>query len=211
MDQLSYLYMITGKTIALTPQTFVSKMMSLLYSMLSRIARRPNQSLLKEINSKYSKIVRTDFEAVAPVFRPPGGKSQLIGKMPWCWERLRAGETLATEEEMVEWHYWFNEHEFEQSLGDSEGQGSLACYSSWGHKELDVTECLNNKNKSFVIVFSSKELVPFNLMAVNFIIHSDFEAWENKIYHCFHFFSIFHEVMGLSVRYFFQCWVLSPF
>jgi len=82
MDQLSYLYMITGKTIALTPQTFVSKMMSLLYSMLSRIARRPNQSLLKEINSKYSKIVRTDFEAVAPVFRPPGGKSQLIGKMP---------------------------------------------------------------------------------------------------------------------------------
>ena len=116
-------------------------------------ARRSNQSVLKEINSKYSKIVRTDFEAVAPVFRPPGGKSQLIGKMPWCWERLRAGETLATKDEMVEWHYWFNEYEFEQSLGDSEGQGSLACYSSWGHKESDVTEWLNNKNKSFVIVF----------------------------------------------------------
>ena len=47
----------------------------------------------------------TDFEAVALVFWPTGGKSQLIGKTPCCWERLRAGDTLATEDEMVEWHY----------------------------------------------------------------------------------------------------------
>ena len=38
-----------------------------------------------------------------------------------------------------------NGHEFEQALGDTEGQGSLACCSPWGHKELDTTEWLNNK------------------------------------------------------------------
>ena len=54
MDQLSYSYLTTGKTIALTTQTFVSKIMSLLYNILSRTTRRPNQSLLKEINSRYS-------------------------------------------------------------------------------------------------------------------------------------------------------------
>ena len=35
------------------------------------------------------------------------------------------------EDEMVEWHHQFNEHEFEQTLGDSQGQGSLACYNPW--------------------------------------------------------------------------------
>ena len=37
-------------------------------------------------------------------------------------------------------------YEFMQTLGDSEGQGSLACYSPWGHKESDMTEQLNNKS-----------------------------------------------------------------
>ena len=40
-----------------------------------------------------------------------------------------------------------NGHEFEQTLGDSEGQGSLACCSSWCHKELDTTQQLNKKQK----------------------------------------------------------------
>ena len=44
-----------------------------------------------------------------------------------------------TEDEMVGWHHPLNGHEFEQALGDGEGQGSLACYSPWGHKELDTT------------------------------------------------------------------------
>ena len=37
--------------------------------------------------------------------------------------------------------------EFEQALGVGDGQGSLVCYSPWGHKELDMTEQLNNSNK----------------------------------------------------------------
>ena len=40
---------------------------------------------------------------------------------------------------MVRWHYQLNGHEFEQTLGDSEGQGSLECCSSLGRKELDRT------------------------------------------------------------------------
>ena len=45
---------------------------------------------------------------------------------------------------MVGWNHLLNEHEFEQTLGDVEGQGRLACYSPWGHKESDMTEQLNN-------------------------------------------------------------------
>ena len=44
-----------------------------------------------------------------------------------------------TEDEMVGWHHRLNGQEFEQTLGDSEGQASLVCCSPWGHKELDTT------------------------------------------------------------------------
>ena len=47
---------------------------------------------------------------------------------------------------MVGCHHQFNGHEFEQALGDGKGQGSLACCSPWGCKELDATEGLNNNN-----------------------------------------------------------------
>ena len=49
-------------------------------------------------------------------------------------------EQGATGDEMVEWHHPLYGHEFEQALGDSEGQGSLVCCSPWGHKESDTTE-----------------------------------------------------------------------
>ena len=45
---------------------------------------------------------------------------------------------------MVEWHRLLNGHEFGQALGDGDGQRSLVCCSLWGHKELDMTERLNN-------------------------------------------------------------------
>ena len=53
-----------------------------------------------------------------------------------------------TEDEMVGWHHRFNRHEFEQTLGNSEGQGSFACCSPWGRKELDMTWQLKNNNRS---------------------------------------------------------------
>ena len=49
-----------------------------------------------------------------------------------------------TEDKMVRWHHQLNGLEFEQALGDDEGQGSLACGRPRGHKELDTTERLNN-------------------------------------------------------------------
>ena len=45
-----------------------------------------------------------------------------------------------TEDEMVGWQHLLNGHEFEQALGDGEGQRSLECCSPWGHKEPDMTE-----------------------------------------------------------------------
>ena len=52
-----------------------------------------------------------------------------------------------TEDEMAGWHHRLSGHEFEQAPGDSGGQGSLACCSPWGRRELDTTETLNsNKN-----------------------------------------------------------------
>ena len=53
---------------------------------------------------------------------------------------------MTTESEMVGWHHWLNGHEFEQALGDDEGQESLVCCSPLGLKESDTTERLNNNN-----------------------------------------------------------------
>ena len=47
---------------------------------------------------------------------------------------------------MVGWHHQLNGHEFEQSPGAGEGLGSLACCSSWDHRESDTIECLNNRD-----------------------------------------------------------------
>ena len=61
---------------------------------------------------------------------------------------------------MVGWHHQLNGHEFEQPLGDGEGQGSLVSCSPWGRKESDTTERLNNNDKNkmlycqFLVVFS---------------------------------------------------------
>ena len=59
-------------------------------------------------------------------------KTLILGKIEGKRRRGTA------EDEMVGWHHQFNEHEFEQPPGDSEGQGSQVC-SSWGRKELDMT------------------------------------------------------------------------
>ena len=53
-----------------------------------------------------------------------------------------------TEDEMVGWHHIIDGHEFEQALGVGEGQGGLGCCSPQGHKESDITQQMNNNNKS---------------------------------------------------------------
>ena len=64
------------------------------------------------------------------------------------------------EDEMVGWHHRLDGHEFEQALGDGEGQRSLACCSPWGRRESDMTEQLknNNKIKHLLLLFLSQEV-----------------------------------------------------
>ena len=86
---------------------------------------------------------RIDAEAETPVLWPPGLKNWLIRKDPDPGKDWRQEEKGTTEDEMIGWHHWLDGHEFEQALGVGDGQGSLACCSPWGRKELDTTEQLN--------------------------------------------------------------------
>ena len=83
-------------------------------------------------------IGRTDAEAEAPVFKPPDAKSWLTGKDPDAGKDWGQEEKGVAGDVIVILHHWLKGHEFEQILEGSKGQGSLACYSSWGHKELDT-------------------------------------------------------------------------
>ena len=108
---------------------------------------------IKPVNPKGNQswifIGRTDAEAEAPKLWPPDVKSWLIRKDPDAGKDWRQEEKGTTEEKMVGWHHWLTGHEFEQTLKDGKGQGSLACCSPWGHKELDTTEWLNNNNNEY--------------------------------------------------------------
>ena len=89
-------------------------------------------------NQPWIFIGRTDAEAEAPVLWPPDEKSWLIGKDHDVGKDWRQEEKGTTENEMVGWHHRLDGHEFEQTLEDSEGQGSLVCCSPWDCKELDT-------------------------------------------------------------------------
>ena len=92
---------------------------------------------IKPVNPKGNQLWiftrRTDAEAKAPIFWPPDAKSLLFGKDPDAGKDWRQEEMGMTEDEMVGCHHWLKGHEFEQTPGDSEGQGRLLCCSSWGH------------------------------------------------------------------------------
>ena len=75
-------------------------------------------------------IGRTHAEAEAPILWPPDAKSWLIRKDFNAGKGWRQKEKRMTENEMVGRHHWLNGHEFEQSPGDGDGQGSLACLRS---------------------------------------------------------------------------------
>ena len=107
---------------------------------LEKTLERPLESQeIKSVNAEVNQwgifIGRTDADAEAPIFWPPDAKNCLIGKdldAGKVWQQKQKG---LTEDEMVRCYHWLNGHEFEQTPGDSEGQGSLDCYSSWGLKE----------------------------------------------------------------------------
>ena len=86
---------------------------------------------------------RTDAKAETPLLWSPHAKSWLIGKDSDAGRDWGQEEKETTEDEMVGWHDQLNGSEFEQVLGDGEGQGSLGCCSPWGRKESHMTERLN--------------------------------------------------------------------
>ena len=69
------------------------------------------------------------------------------GKTPMLGKTEEQKEKRVAQDEMVRWHHRFNGHELGQTSGDSEGQGGLACCSTWSSKELDTTWWANNNSK----------------------------------------------------------------
>ena len=99
---------------------------------------RSNQSILKEINPEYlleGLMLKLKLQYFGHLMPRAGSleKTLMLGKI------LRQEKKGTTEDKMVGWHYQFNGREFQQTPGDSEGEGSLVCCSPWGHKESDRT------------------------------------------------------------------------
>ena len=103
---------------------------------------------------------RTDAEA--PVFWSSDANRRLTGKVPDAGKYRGQKEKRVSEDEMAGRHHWCNEHEVGQTPGDGEGQGGLACCSSWGHKvrgvtRLDMTSQLNNNWIIYFFFFTFPE------------------------------------------------------
>ena len=89
---------------------------------------------------KYNKVVNPTEKK-----QTHGSRSPLY---PEVWKDWGWKENGATDDEMVGWNHQISGHEFDQTPGDSEGQRSLTCCSSWSNKQLDVTSQLNNNKQN---------------------------------------------------------------
>ena len=101
-------------------------------------ARRSNHSILKEISPEYSlkgRMLKLTLQYFGHLMRRNDlfEKTLMLGKIEG---RRRRGR----QDELVGWHHQLDGREFEEVLGVGNGQGGLACCSSWGFKELDMTE-----------------------------------------------------------------------
>ena len=88
-------------------------------------------------------IGRTDAKADTPILWPPHAKSWLIGEDSDAGRDWGQEEKGTTEDEMAGWHHRLDGRGFGWTPGVGDGQGGLACCSSWGRKESDTTERLN--------------------------------------------------------------------
>ena len=111
----------------------------------AHIHRKETKPVSPKGNQHWIFTGRTDAEAEAPILWPLDAKSQLNGKKPWSWERLRA-RGKRSDRGWDGWMASLTPCKFEQALKDSEGQRSLVCCSPWGHKELDPTVRLSYNN-----------------------------------------------------------------
>ena len=99
--------------------------------------RRSNQSILKEINPECSLeglMLKLKFQYLGHLMQRTDSLEKTL-MLRGIGSRRKRGP----EDEMAGWHHWLDGHEFEKTLGESVGQGSLACCSSWGCKESEMT------------------------------------------------------------------------
>ena len=104
--------------------------------------RRSYQSILKEISPGCS-LEGLMLKLKLQYFGHMMQRTDLLEKNPDTGKDWRQEEKEMTEDEMVGWHHPLDGHEFEQAPVVGDGQGSLACCSPWGVKELDITGQLN--------------------------------------------------------------------
>ena len=113
-------------------------------------------------------IGRTDVEAETPILWPSDAKSWLIRKDSDAGKDWGQEKKGTTEDEMVGWHHWLDEHEFEWTLGVGDGQGGLVCCRPWdcrvGHDWVtELTDWLNSlcyKLSLFHLLFSFSGFFP---------------------------------------------------
>ena len=125
-----------------------------------------NCKVIKPVNSKVHQLWiffgRTDAETEAPILWPSVAKSWLIEKDYDAGKDWGQEEKGMKVDEMIWWHHELNGHEFYQTLGDSEGWGSLACCSPQGHKESDMTQWLtNNKSTTHTVHSPTRSGIPW--------------------------------------------------
>ena len=117
-------------------ESWALKKWCFLIVVLEKTLESPLLCKIKPINPKGNQpwmfIGRIDVEAEAPILWPPDAKNWLTGKDPDAGKDGRQEEKRRTEEEKFGWHHRLNGHEFEQALGDGQGQGSLT-YCTYVH------------------------------------------------------------------------------
>ena len=138
-------------------------------------ARRSNQSILKEISPEYH-------------WKDWCWNWSFNTSATWCeelthWKDSDAGkdwrqEKGTTEDKMGGWYHWLDGHEFEQPPGVGDGQGSLACCSPWGHKELDTTKRLHWTQSHYCIPRKIPE-DPLETLKGNIWLYNKASMWSD--------------------------------
>ena len=124
-------------------------------------------------NQPWILVGRTDAEAETLVFWSSDVNSWLLGKVPDAGKDWRQKEQRASEDEMAGWHHWCNGHELGQTSGDGEGQGGLACCSSWGCKKSETTVWLKDNNKYQCLRIVGSQVVLYSPSLFCLLLDSD--------------------------------------
>ena len=132
-------------------------------------------------NQPWIFIRETDAEADAPILWSSDAKNYLIREEPDCGKGWRQEAKGVTEDEMVGWYHQLNRHKLEQTPGDGEGQGSLACWSPWGCRESHTTERLNYNNRWSYVQGSKRDTDVKNRLLDSMGEDEGGMIWENSI------------------------------